>query len=154
MADLQAGDTAPDFSAPDQDGKVITLKSLKGKNVILYFYPKDDTPGCTKESCGFRDNHKAAGEINTVVLGVSADSVASHKKFAEKFDLPFSLLADESKAIIEAYGAWGEKTSFGKTSVGIIRTTCVIGPNGKVIWYGKGSGTEEHAQEMLKQVKA
>jgi len=154
MAELKAGDPAPNFDTVDHTGKAVSLKGLKGKNIILYFYPKDNTPGCTKESCGMRDQYDVAAAKNTVILGVSADSAASHQKFVDKYSLPFSLLMDEDKSIIEAYGAWGEKNMYGKKSMGIIRTTCVIGPDGKIRWIGKGKGAEDHVLEMLEHVDA
>src|SRR5277367_5236452 len=108
MAKLKEGEKAPDFTAKDQNGKTVSLTDFKGKNVILYFYPKDDTPGCTKEACGFRDAYDEFKKRGAVVLGVSTDPVKAHDKFVEKFQLPFLLLADEDKKIVEAYGVWGE----------------------------------------------
>lgn len=127
---IEEGKPAPDFTLPDQHGNAVSLSAHRGKPVVLYFYPKDDTPGCTKEACAFRDaraDYEAAG---AVVLGVSPDAVASHKKFAEKYALPFTLLADPEKEAIQAYGVWKEKTLYGKTSMGVERTTVVIDGEG------------------------
>ena len=123
---------APRFSLPDQNGKPHSLTDYKGKWVILYFYPKDDTPGCTREACEFRDNYKTLAKRNVVVLGVSKDSVLSHKKFAKKYSLPFPLLSDESKKTLKAYDAWGEKKFMGKTYQGTLRKTFIIGPDGEI----------------------
>src|SRR6185436_16038196 len=119
----EEGKAAPAFTLPDQNGKSVSLKELAGKNVIVYFYPKDDTPGCTKEACGFRDGWKDLQKLGAVVLGVSADSGDSHKKFAAKYKLPFTLLSDPDRSVMETYGAWGEKTMYGKKVVGVIRST-------------------------------
>ncbi|WP_305794046.1 thioredoxin-dependent thiol peroxidase [Myxococcus sp. CA039A] len=132
----QAGDAAPDFVLQDQDGNSVTLSQLAGKNVVLYFYPKDDTPGCTVEACSFRDEHSVLEAAGAVVLGVSADSTASHRKFATKFNLPFPLLADTEHQVSDAYGVWGEKSLYGRKFLGINRATFLIGPDGKVkqVW--------------------
>jgi peroxiredoxin Q/BCP len=127
---LKAGDKAPDFSAPDETGKVWSLKDLTGKTVVLYFYPKDQTPGCTTEACDFRDNYKAFQKKGAVILGVSADSAASHQRFKDKQSLPFPLLVDADKKVMNAYGAWGRKVLYGREFDGIIRSTFVIGPDG------------------------
>jgi peroxiredoxin Q/BCP len=129
---LKVGERAPDFSASDQNGNNVKLSDFKGKSVVLYFYPKDMTPGCTVEACGFRDDQGAIKKKGAVVLGVSKDGPASHKKFAEKNDLSFPLLADESGAIVKAYGAWGEKSMYGRKYMGILRVTYVLGPEGRV----------------------
>src|SRR5262245_41075541 len=118
MALLEVGDKAPAFKAKDQDGKLVKLSDFKGRKVVLYFYPKDDTPGCTTEACGIRDSYKEFERRGVAVLGVSPDSEASHRKFADKFDLPFTLLADTDKAIVEAYGVWGEKKLYGRAYMG------------------------------------
>lgn len=123
---------ASDFSLPDQNGKLHTLKECRGKWVILYFYPKDDTPGCTKEACSFRDSIAEFEKRGVVILGVSKDSVVSHKKFADKYHLNFTLLSDESLTMIKAYNAWGEKKFMGRTYDGIFRTTYLINPAGEV----------------------
>jgi len=129
---LEPGDTAPDFEAVTDEGKTVRLSDYRGQRVVLYFYPKDDTPGCTTQACGFRDRYVDIQEQNAVVLGVSPDGQASHQKFKTKFDLPFTLLVDEDHAIAEKYGAWGEKTSYGKTYVGIIRSHFVIDTDGRI----------------------
>ncbi len=128
----QAGDKAPGFQLPDQDGNSVTLAQHAGKNVVLYFYPKDDTPGCTTEACDFRDQHSALLAAGAVVLGVSADSTERHRKFAAKYSLPFPLLADPEHAALDAYGVWGEKSLYGRKFQGITRATFLIGPDGKV----------------------
>ena len=132
MPQLQVGDPAPDFTAVTDEGKTVKLSDYRGKRVVVYFYPKDDTPGCTTQACSFRDNYVQLEERNAVVLGISPDDQKSHQKFKMKFNLPFTLLVDEDHAITDAYGAWGEKTSFGKTSMGVIRSQVVIDENGKV----------------------
>ena len=132
MASIQEGKAAPAFTLEDANGKKVSLKDFAGKNVILYFYPKDDTPGCTKEACGFRDSWKDIQKANTVVLGVSADSGASHQKFIAKYKLPFPLLSDPDRKTMKTYGAYGEKMMYGKKTVGVIRSTVWIGPDGKV----------------------
>ena len=129
---IQEGKAAPAFTLADADGNEVALKSFAGKHVIVYFYPKDDTPGCTKEACGFRDGWKDLQKAGAVVLGVSADSGASHKKFAAKYKLPFTLLSDPDRKVMEKYGAWGEKVLYGKKVTGVIRSTVWIGPDGKV----------------------
>src|SRR5512135_1306591 len=126
MTALKVGDLAPEISAKDQDGNEISLKKLRGKKVILYFYPKDDTPGCTAEACNLRDNYDDLLSRGFAIMGVSPDDVKSHGKFRTKFDLPFSLIADPEKTIIKSYGAWGEKSMYGKTYEGVLRTTFVI----------------------------
>lgn len=146
---LKPGDIAPDFTVPDQGGTLVSLHNLRGRPVILYFYPKDDTPGCTKEACAFRDEFKAFEEKGAVVLGVSTDSVKSHAKFVGKYRLPFTLLADEEKRIVEAYGVWGEKSFMGRKYMGTHRVTFLIGSDGviKAIW--PQVKPEEHAAEVL-----
>ncbi len=129
---LKIGDKAPTFAAVDQSGKMVSLSDFKGKTVILYFYPRDLTPGCTVEACGFQENLASLKKKGAVVIGVSKDTAATHKKFADKQGLTFPLLADESGAIVKAYGAWGEKSLYGKIYMGILRITYVIGPDGKV----------------------
>ncbi len=129
---VEEGKAAPAFALSNADGKKIALKDLKGKNVILYFYPKDDTPGCTKEACGFRDLWKDIQNTGAVVLGVSPDDADSHRKFALKYKLPFDLLSDPDKKVMAKYGAWGEKMMYGKKTTGVIRSTVWIGPDGKV----------------------
>jgi peroxiredoxin Q/BCP len=132
MAKLQTGEKAPDFTAKDQNGKQVSLSDYKGKYVILYFYPKDDTPGCTAEACSFRDNYQSLTAQGFAVIGVSTDSEKSHKKFETKYNLPFTLIADEDKVINEAYGVWAEKSMYGKTYMGTARTTFIITPEGTI----------------------
>ena len=151
---LKEGDKAPDFTAESSDGKKVSLKDLKGKRVILYFYPKDDTPGCTVEACGFRDSIKKIQVQDTVVLGVSPDNVASHNKFIDKFKLPFALLADEDKEICQAYGVWVEKSMYGKKYMGVARTTFLIGKDGRIVKIYEKVKPEGHAEEILEQLKA
>ena len=129
---LRIGDTAPDFEAVTDTGDTVKLSDYRGKRVVLYFYPKDDTPGCTTQSCGFRDAYPQIEEKNAVVLGVSPDGVKSHQKFKTKFNLPFTLVVDEDHRIAEAYGVWGERSNYGKTYMGIIRSHFVIDEQGKI----------------------
>ena len=129
---LQIGDKAPDFTLNDQNGNPVSLADFAGKRVVLYFYPRDNTPGCTRQACAFAGAYQGFKEKDVVVIGVSKDSVASHKKFAEKFDLPFILLADPELEVIQAYGVWQEKKNYGKVSMGVVRSTYLIGPDGTV----------------------
>ena len=133
MADLKIGDAAPEFTGVDQEGKEISLTEYRGRKLVLYFYPKDDTPGCTAEACDLRDNYTQFIEQGMDIVGVSADDEKSHVKFANKFELPFRLLADTDKAVIQAYGAWGEKKMYGKSYMGIIRKTFIISEDGKIL---------------------
>ncbi len=133
MTEINVGDLAPDFSAATDSGAMLKLSELRGKRVVLYFYPKDDTPGCTTQACGFRDNYVDIEEKNAVVLGVSPDGVKSHQKFKTKFNLPFTLVADEDHAIAEAYGVWVEKSMYGKNYMGIERSHFVIDEQGKIV---------------------
>ena len=146
---LQEGQPAPDFTGKDQDGKTISLHNFKGKKVVLYFYPKDDTPGCTAQACNLRDNYTALIKSGFVVIGVSADDVKSHKKFEEKFRLPFPLIADEDHTIIDAYGVWGEKQLFVKNYMGIIRTTFLIDENGSIKKIIDKIDTDNHTQQVF-----
>ena len=146
---LKEGDAAPGFATATSAGGHLSLSELKGKNVILYFYPKDDTPGCTKEACAFRDHFGEFKKKGAVVLGVSIDSVKSHDKFVEKFKLPFTLLADEDKKIVEAYGVWGQKSFMGRKFMGTHRVTFLIGPDGKIKKIWPTVKPEEHAKEVL-----
>jgi peroxiredoxin Q/BCP len=146
---LKEGDVAPEFSVATNGGGKISLTDFKGINIILYFYPKDDTPGCTKEACAFRDHFADFKKKGAVVLGVSPDSAKSHDKFVEKFKLPFTLLADEDKKIVEAYGVWGEKTFMGRKYMGTHRVTFLIGPDGRIKKIWPQVKPEEHAQEVL-----
>ena len=129
---IEEGKAAPAFTLQDAAGNKVALRDLRGRNVIVYFYPRDNTPGCTKEACGFRDLWRDIQQQDAVVLGVSPDSAASHQKFATQYQLPFTLLCDPDKKVMEKYGAWGEKMMYGKKTVGVIRSTVWIGPNGKV----------------------
>ena len=129
---LEIGTKAPEFTLKDKDGNAVSLADFKGKNVILYFYPKDNTPGCTKQACAFAANFEKFKEIDAVVIGISKDSVASHLKFAQKYDLPFILLADTDLVAIKAYDVWQEKKLYGKTSMGVVRTTYIIDENGNI----------------------
>ena len=146
---LREGDKAPEFSAVKQDGASVSLADFKGKNVILYFYPRDDTPGCTKDACAFRDDFAEFKKKGAVVLGVSTDSAKSHAKFVEKFKLPFILLADEDKKIVQAYGAWGQKSFLGKKYMGTHRVTFLIGPDGRIKKVWPAVKPAEHAREVL-----
>jgi peroxiredoxin Q/BCP len=146
---LKEGAKAPAFSLPSDDGSTVALKDLKGKKVVLYFYPKDDTSGCTTEACEFRDSWAAVKRKGAVVLGVSPDGVKSHGKFKQKYDLPFPLLADEDHAVAEAYGAWGEKSMYGRKYFGILRTTFVIDESGRVAKVFEKVKPKGHAAEVL-----
>lgn len=132
VSQVKIGDIAPDFELPSDDGALVKLSDFRGRRVVLYFYPKDDTSGCTTQACGFRDNYPQIEEKNAVVLGVSPDGVKSHQKFKTKYNLPFILLADTDRAVAEAYGVWGEKSFMGKKFMGIIRSHFVIDEQGKI----------------------
>lgn len=149
MAQLKEGRKAPVFKGADQNGKNVSLADFKGKKVVLYFYPKDDTPGCTAQSCNLRDNYSGLLKKGFQVIGISADSVKSHKKFEQKFQLPFPLIADEDKKIVNQYGVWGEKTLFGKKYMGIIRTTFLIDEEGKIKKIIDKPNTENHTEQVL-----
>jgi peroxiredoxin Q/BCP len=153
MKKIKLNTKAPDFNLPDQDGKLHKLSDYKGKWVLLYFYPKDNTPGCTKEACGIRDEFKNFKNLNIVVLGVSADSSESHKKFAQKYKLPFTLLSDESKKVLKKYGVWGKKKFMGKEYEGILRTSFLINPDGKIVKIYEQVKPDIHAKEVLKDFK-
>ena len=149
------GKKAPAFALVDADGKKVKLADYAGKNVILYFYPRDDTPGCTKEACGFRDLWKEIGKKNAVVLGVSADGGESHKKFASKYRLPFPLLSDPDRKTMKTYGAYGEKMMYGKKTVGVIRSTVWIGPDGRVRkHWARVSDAAKHPEQVLAALAA
>lgn len=146
---LEAGTKAPAFALPDQDGNVHTLEEYRGKKVILYFYPRDNTPGCTKQACGFGELHPQFLEKGAVVLGISKDSVASHKKFEEKYRLPFTLLSDTELTAIKAYDVWQEKKNYGKVSMGVVRTTYLIDEQGMIVRaFGKVKAAENPAQML------
>ena len=146
---LKAGDVAPGFSVATSGGGKISLADYLGRNVILYFYPRDDTPGCTKEACGFRDQYAEFTKAGAVVLGVSTDTVKAHDKFVAKFKLPFTLLADEDKKIVEAYGVWGQKSFMGRKYLGTHRVTFLIGPDGRIKKIWPQVKPEEHPGEVL-----
>jgi thioredoxin-dependent peroxiredoxin len=147
--ELQEGDLAPGFTAATNGGGKVSLSDFKGKHVILYFYPRDNTPGCTLEACAFRDEFAAVKKKGAVVLGVSTDSAASHDKFTEKFKLPFTLVADEDKKIVQAYGVWGQKTFLGRKYQGTYRVTFLIGPDGRIKRVWPAVKPAEHAKEVL-----
>src|SRR3989344_5755606 len=149
MKELKIGDSAPDFSLPDSEGKKISLKDFRGKKVALYFSPKDDTPGCTKEACSVRDNFAGLKKAGIVVIGVSIDNEESHKKFVEKYKLPHILLADKNKEVVEKYGVWGEKNMYGKKYMGTLRKTFLIDEEGKIVHIFNKVDTEGHAKEIL-----
>lgn len=144
---------APAFKLPDQEGKTHALKDYAGKWVTLYFYPKDDTPGCTKEACSFRDNFATLKRAGIVVLGVSVDPVKKHAKFVEKYSLPFTLLSDENKEVVEKYGVWGKKKFMGREYMGTLRTTFLIDPQGKIAKVYENVKPDAHAEEILTDVK-
>jgi peroxiredoxin Q/BCP len=146
---LEAGKKAPKFSLASDDGRKMSLDDFKGKKVVLYFYPKDDTSGCTTQACEFRDNWKSVQGAGAVVLGVSPDGVTSHGKFKGKYELPFPLLADEDHAVAEAYGAWGEKSMYGRKYQGILRTTFIIGTDGRIEKVFPRVKPKGHAAEVL-----
>jgi peroxiredoxin Q/BCP len=147
----QVGKKAPAFNLPSPQGK-IALKDQLGKNVVLYFYPRDNTPGCTTEACDFRDHSQALGKSDTVVFGVSTDSVASHEKFAAKFELPFTLLADEDHKVCEKYGVWVEKNMYGKKSMGIQRATFLIDKEGKIAYVWPKVKVAGHVAEVIEKI--
>jgi peroxiredoxin Q/BCP len=150
---IEEGKKAPVFKLFDQDGKIHSLKDYAGKKVVLYFYPKDNTPGCTTEACSFRDEFAVFKKSNTIILGVSADAVKSHKNFSDKFSLPFPLLSDESKEMIEKYGVWKEKSMYGKKYMGIERTTVVIDEKGKIKKIFSKVKVDGHTKEVLEALK-
>lgn len=146
---LEIGDKAIDFKAKDQNGKEVNLSDFKGKKVVLYFYPKDNTPGCTKEACSFRDNFQELTDKGIVVLGVSPDSSESHKKFEQKYELPFTLIADPEKEVANLYNVYREKNMYGKITMGIVRTTFLINEEGNIVHIFKKPKTDIHATEVL-----
>lgn len=149
---LNVGDVAPDFTLESDSGQTVSLGDFKGKKVVIYFYPKDNTPGCIKEACSFRDNLEPIEAKNTVVLGVSKDSIKSHQNFKKKFDLNFPLLSDPEAKVIDAYGAWGEKKNYGRTYMGTFRTTVIIDEEGKVKHVFEKVKAAGHAEEVLAQL--
>ncbi len=148
------GQPAPEFTLLDQEGASHSLADYRGRSVLIYFYPKDDTPGCTKEACAIRDSFPDFGRLDAVVLGISPDSVSRHKKFAEKYSLPFTLLADEDKAVAKAYGVWGNKKFMGREFEGIMRTSFLVAPDGTIAKVYEKVKPELHAAEVLEDLKA
>jgi peroxiredoxin Q/BCP len=153
MPYLNIGDKAPDFKVADQDGKQVSLANFAGKKIIIYFYPKADTPGCTAESCNLRDNYNDLLGKGFKIIGVSPDNQLMQKKFAEKYNLPFTLLADENKEVIKSYGAWGLKKMYGKEYEGLLRTTYVIDKKGKIEQVFKKVKTKDHASQILQAME-
>jgi len=150
---VEKGDAAPDFTLPADDGSEVTLSKLRGKKVLIYFYPKDDTPGCTTQACDLRDRMPKVKAEGAVVLGVSPDSVKSHQKFKQKFDLNFPLLADEKHEVAEAYGAWGEKNNYGIKALGIIRSSFLIDEKGRIAEVWRKVKAKEHMDWVMEQLK-
>jgi peroxiredoxin Q/BCP len=150
MTTLKKGDKAPEFTATNQDGNQISLSNFKGKSVVLYFYPKDDTPGCTKEACSLRDGYEKLKGLGLEVVGVSPDSVASHQKFIAKYNLPFTLISDTERQIATTYGVFGEKKMYGKPVMGLHRTTFIINGNGEIAEVISKVDTAEHVDQILK----
>lgn len=151
--EIRIGSKAPGFTLPDQDGKMHDLKDYAGTWVLLYFYPKDDTPGCTIEACAIRDNFPKFRKMKAVVLGVSADPVKKHAKFAEKYELPFTLLSDEKHELLDAYGVWAKKKFMGREYMGILRNSYLINPEGKIAKIYEGVKPKDHAEEVLADLK-
>jgi peroxiredoxin Q/BCP len=152
---IEEGKKAPAFTLPDASGKKVSLSDFAGQHVVLYFYPRDDTPGCTKEACGFRDDMKKYEKLNAVVIGISPDGAESHAKFAKKFRLPFTLLSDPDKKVMTKYGAFGEKMMYGKKTQGVIRSTVWIGPDGKVRkHWRKVPKAADHPAKVLEALQA
>jgi peroxiredoxin Q/BCP len=150
MTHLVDGDKAPDFKTKDQNGNTVSLKDFRGKKVVLYFYPEDDTPTCTIEACNLRDNYTELKKAGLVVLGVSPDDKTKHKKFEEKYNLPFTLLEDPDKNIIDKYGVWGEKNMYGRKYMGLFRTTFLIDEQGTIVKVFKKPKSKIHSEEILK----
>jgi thioredoxin-dependent peroxiredoxin len=148
LVELKEGDPAPDFTAPTDEGRELSLSDLRGRKVVLYFYPKDDTPGCTIESCEFRDAHPRFAALDAVILGISPDDVRSHHKFRQKYDLPFTLVVDEGHRIADQYGTWGRKSLFGVKYDGVLRTTFVIGRDGRIARIFRSVKPKGHAEEV------
>jgi thioredoxin-dependent peroxiredoxin len=150
---LQAGDKAPVFELKDQTGKTVKLSDFKGKQVVVYFYPKDSTPGCTTEACDFRDEHSRLLKKGAVVLGISPDGQKSHEKFATKFELPFPLLSDEDHSVAEKYGAWGERSMYGRKFMGILRSTFLVGADGKISKVWPKVKVTDHVAEVIEALQ-
>jgi thioredoxin-dependent peroxiredoxin len=153
MGELKAGDRAPEFSGSNQDGKIIKLSDYSGRKLILYFYPKDDTPGCTAEACNLNDNYNVWLDKGFEVVGVSPDNVKSHRKFKEKYNLKFDLIADTEKQILQDYGAWGEKSMYGKKYMGVLRKTFVIDENGLIQDVFEKVETKNHTKQILNKLE-
>ncbi len=149
---LEVGQDAPLFTGVDQNGNKVSLSDFNGKKVVLYFYPEDDTPGCTAQACNLRDNYGLLKQNGFEILGVSPDNIESHQKFESKYNLPFTLLADPEHKIINQYGVWGEKNLYGNKFMGVLRTTFVIDENGKIVKIFKRPKTQEHAEEIIEKV--
>ena len=151
---IEEGQPPPPFTLTDANGKAVSLASLRGKHVVVYFYPRDDTPGCTKEACGFRDLAADFDAADAVVLGVSPDGEASHRKFMDKYGLPFTLLCDPDKQVMQEYGAYGEKMMYGKKTVGVIRSTVLIGPDGNVVKHWRRvAKAADHPRKVLEALQ-
>ena len=150
---LKIGDTAPDFTLPDADGNMIALKDFQGRKVVLYFYPKDNTPGCSRQACAFAENYEGFKSRDIAVIGISKDSVASHRKFADKYNLPFTLLADPELTAIQAYGVWQEKKLYGKVSMGVVRTTFIIDEKGLIAKVMPKVKPDTNASEILAELQ-
>ena len=151
---IEEGKAAPAFTLNDADGNTVSLDDFKGKNVVVYFYPRDDTPGCTKEACGFRDHWQDIQDANTVVLGISPDSQSSHQKFRDKYELPFTLLADPEREVMTEYDAYGEKMMYGKKRMGVIRSTVWVGPDGNVVKHWRRvPKAADHPLKVLEAIK-
>jgi peroxiredoxin Q/BCP len=153
MSELKAGQKAPDFTSKDQNGNTVSLSQFAGKKVVLYFYPKDDTPGCTAEACNFRDNYQGLTDQGIVVLGVSVDDEKSHQKFVTKHKLPFTLVADTDQKIVTDYGVWGEKNMYGRTYMGTVRTTFIIDEEGNISHIIKKVDTQNSTAQVLELLK-
>lgn len=150
---IHTGSIAPEFSLESSSGKTVRLSDFRGKTVVVYFYPKDDTPGCTKEACGFRDSFDSLTDAGVTILGISPDSIESHNKFIEKFDLNFQLLSDRDKSIAKSYGAWGEKNMYGKIVIGMKRMSFLINPEGAVQHIWTKVKTESHGKDVLSLIQ-
>ncbi|MCK9618342.1 MAG: thioredoxin-dependent thiol peroxidase [Lentimicrobiaceae bacterium] len=150
---LNIGDKAPGFTLNDHDGNSVSLSTFSGKKIILYFYPKDDTPGCTAEACSLRDNYSALNEKGCIIIGISIDDIVSHKKFSQKYSLPFLLLSDASKDVCKAYGVWGKKKFMGREYEGILRTTFIISENGFIESIISKVDTKNHALQIVKELE-
>lgn len=153
MTNLKIGDKAPAFSGPDQNGKMITSDQFPGKKILLYFYPRDNTPGCTAEACNLRDHYALLRKKGIEIIGVSTDSVKSHKNFESKFSLPFTLISDEEKKIVKAFGVWGEKKMYGKSYEGTFRTSFLIDEHGMITHLFEKVDTKDHAAQVLKEIE-